>query len=82
MEGGGDCVSSVDGESIFASISGCETEVESSDFLVGVTYVIRFVSKKKSLFILFGGDGVNGYLGFTKLNQSYNLVWLHIVPYC
>ena len=41
--GGGDCVSVDGGESIFASISGCETEVESSDFLAGATYVIRFV---------------------------------------
>lgn len=49
IEGGGDCDSAVDGESIFASISGCETEVESSQFFAGATYVIRFVSETKFL---------------------------------
>ncbi len=43
MQGGGDCVSAVDGQSIFASISGCETEVQSNEFSAGKTYVIRFV---------------------------------------
>lgn len=43
VQGGGDCVSAVDGGSIFASISGCEPEVQSNQFLAGTTYIIRFV---------------------------------------
>ena len=43
MQGGGNCDSAVDGELIFASISGCETEVQSDQFFAGTTYIIRFV---------------------------------------
>ena len=42
IEGGGSCSSAVDGELIFDSISGCETEVQSNNFFAGTTYIIRF----------------------------------------
>ena len=40
---GGSCVSALNGQSIFASISGCQIEVQSKHFFVGTTYIIRFV---------------------------------------
>ncbi|XP_078368616.1 uncharacterized protein LOC144652478 isoform X4 [Oculina patagonica] len=48
VQGGGDCVSAVDGQSIFASISGCETEVQSNEFSAGKTYVISVDVSKDS----------------------------------
>ena len=59
---GGSCDSAVNRQSIFASISGCQTEVQSNHFFAGTTYIIRFVLKLKqyntavSLFISKSGE--------------------------
>lgn len=42
VQGGESCDSAVDGELIFASISGCETEAQGNHFFAGTTYIIRF----------------------------------------
>lgn len=42
---GGSCDSAVNRQSIFASISGCRTEVQSNHFFAGTTSIIRFVLK-------------------------------------
>lgn len=57
VQGGGSCNSTVDNDLIFAAVSGCVTEVQSSHFFAAKTYIIRFVPQNsdKQLFIIKTG---------------------------
>ena len=59
VQGGGSCDSAV-----AALISGCQTEVPSTHFFAGTTYMIRFNLKKKcNRFILLAVDLFNSKSG-------------------